>query len=758
MKYSWGLVLSFLLLAGCHTSKRPVLFDLADEDQPVNLAVLQQQYPGAASVYLFHKRDISHDLKPDFTNNAPRWYFFEAYHWSEMTLEDADTSNTHYLMDFALASYEKVRSVDYQVTRPDGSTQHLSKHDMKKERISGDSTRFWIEADDLPAGSVIEATYEIERGDLYKHLPLSHDVALQLQHPALNLGFSYTYPWHWNVQVKEIGLEQSLALNESQNDRAETNTLSYSDTQVPAFEHRHFGPYLKEVAPYFHVQVNRMEIGNVLVYDAPADWSNIAQRYAHHADKPSRKDQNAIRNVLASLELDEYSSDTEKVDVILTHVRDEITTRHRGSISDVIKHQAGNAYAVTQYTRALLEEAGVSTAYMISHSAEGGNFDDAFVSDEQLYRPLIKATMGGQMVYLFPSLAGVPAGYIPSEYEHQPAIVYGQTGFEGFGALPQTTADAFARYHTYEVFVNSDGETRVAAAMEMGHHGAYYLAQLMAAGMDEKELVQQLLPHDHNDVSGLTYKVKAGSWDQPTVIEAKYGLSNCVKQDGSQIVLKSCGFFDASQDAWSTTSAPRSSMARSRPVDFENKVVVNYPAAWTLLTNVQGIAETTENGRFARSVQQEPGMLEVLQSLSYTPQAGVMMTDRTAAPMLPARAALPLLELTTAPVYTAGATLEEVEPGGPWTLVLASYETIKDAETAAAKYRTDLAESGYQVTVLVDGNTPDEFRLVLGTFATRTGIETAREVLGQDIPFDSWMLSLKPQMTAVSGAPMPVMH
>ena len=99
----------------------------------------------------------------------------------------------------------------------------------------------------------------------------------------------------------------------------------------------------------------------------------------------------------------------------------------------------------------------------------------------------------------------------------------------------------------------------------------------------------------------------------------------------------------------------------------------------------------------------------------------------------------------------------EVEPGGPWTLVIQTFETVEEAEQEATKYRQELAEKGFDINVLMDG-TSASYRLVIGTFATRTGIESARESLGEALPFDAWMLSLKPQMTAVSGKPGPVMQ
>jgi hypothetical protein len=51
------------------------------------------------------------------------------------------------------------------------------------------------------------------------------------------------------------------------------------------------------------------------------------------------------------------------------------------------------------------------------------------------------------------------------------------------------------------------------------------------------------------------------------------------------------------------------------------------------------------------------------------------------------------------------------------------------------------------------------YRVVAGFFETRSGIETARATLAKAIPFDSWMLSIKPRMTAVTGqSAEPIRH
>ncbi len=757
MKKFWGLSLIALFLVGCHTSKRPVLYGLMEEESPANLETLQRQYPEDDGVYLFYKHDIANDLKPDFKNNAPRWYFFESYHWREMRLEDA-AGEIQELMEIPLASYEKIRELKYKVIQPDGTTWGYSKSALKRERLGGDSTLFRVVVDSIPAGSIVEATYEIERGDLYKRLPLSHDVAFQLDKPALDMAFAYTYPRDWNVQVKQIGEQRDLFLSETTDEKAETKTLHYRASKVPAFTAEPFGPFLKEVAPYFHVQVLDMEVGNVLTYDAPTAWEDIARDFAHHADRPGRKVKAGIDKAYLDLAIEENASDQEKIDAILAHVRTDIQPHAWRGLEDVVKKGKGNPYAITTYTRALLEKAGIASNYLVAHTAKGGNFDAEFVSGEQMYHPVLELDAAGESVYLFPALAHVPAAYVPSAFEQQPALRFVADDFEGFTTIANTQATSFADNNAYDVYINADGDARVEATLRMGHHAAYQFFHTLAR-TDEVETVKMLLPHSDANVEEMTYHIVPGNWDTPTRVEVTYALNECVTHEDDTVVLASCGLFDAMHQGTALTRMPRRvGSASGVTMTMKNTVAISYPAAWTMLTDVQDAAETVIGGRFTRTVNAQPGFLQVDQALALERNAvQPLQVASNNEIRLPARAALPMLEMTTTPIFADAGEGVEVEPGGPWTLVIQTFETVEEAEQEATKYRKELAEKGFDIEVLMDGNAA-AYRLVLGTFATRTGIESARETLGEALPFDAWMLSLKPQMTAVSGKPGPVMQ
>ncbi|MBX2821467.1 MAG: hypothetical protein KTR29_17355 [Rhodothermaceae bacterium] len=133
MKRTWGLFVCIFLVVGCHTSKRPVLYKLGDQAE-VNVDALQKKHPSDESVFLFYKRDISHDLKPDVKNNAPRWYFFESYHWKEVILGEKAMDDIE-IAQVKLGPDEKIRHFKAKVTHPDQTESSFNRKDLDRVGI-----------------------------------------------------------------------------------------------------------------------------------------------------------------------------------------------------------------------------------------------------------------------------------------------------------------------------------------------------------------------------------------------------------------------------------------------------------------------------------------------------------------------------------------------------------------------------------------------------------------------------------------------
>ena len=757
MKRIWGILLCILLVAGCHTSKRSVLYRLSDGNEVVDWMSLRSEYPRAEGVYLYFERTIAHDLKPDFKNNAPRWYFFESYHWKEAVLRDRPAEDET-AFAVALASNEKLRDVAIRIVYENGLERLLDRGDLEREGVGGDSTRYWLAGAPLEEGATVEVVYEVERSDLYDRPPLSHDVPFQMDRPVLSYAFDFTYPRDWDIQVKRMGRHQSIELSESHQEREETISLHYSAEDVPAFTRRDYRPYYKEVAPYFHVQMQAFEVGNVLSYQAPSQWDLIAEEFQSFAADYARRVRGKARDEWESLGA-EGGTDQERIAAVLSHVRETLELSRHRDLGEVVKQDRGDAYAITGYTKALLEEAGFSPVYMISHSAEGGYFDDEFISSEQLYMPLLKVENAGHPLYVFPALDGVPSGYIPPAYERQPALVYNAGRFENLITLPGARDDAYVDRGNYHVYIDYDGAVRVEATIELGQYSAYLFNQRRHAG-DIGTLTRSLLPHDSSQVSDFVYRIDEAGFHAPMKLRADYSLHGCFDELGDDYMLRSCGLFEPTTTAWHPFDPHRDGAIQlPASVSHEQEVTVTYPAEWTLVSDVFDVEETFKKGQIRRQVSSEPGSLKIAQRLMLYEQLMYPMTVSAAIASfdLPDTALMPYIELSKS-VWADLASLGEIEKGGPWTLVVGSYTTYEEAQQNAEAYSRKVMGKGYRISVMVDNEKLTTYRVVVGTFATRTSVETALHILGEDVPYDTWMLGLKKPLTATTGEPGPIKH
>ena len=158
-----------------------------------------------------------------------------------------------------------------------------------------------------------------------------------------------------------------------------------------------------------------------------------------------------------------------------------------------------------------------------------------------------------------------------------------------------------------------------------------------------------------------------------------------------------------------------------------------------------------------RRIEAADGVLKVQQELSLNAQTIEPMNASVALASynLPASSQVPYLELSHS-VWASMPELGEIEKGGPWTLVVGSFDNEEAAQQYASEYASKVKPKGYPISVLADEGPEMKYRVVVGTFATRTSVETALHMLNEEIPYDTWMLGLKKPLTATTGKPGPI--
>ena len=756
MKRTWGLIACILFITGCNTSKRSVLYDLEGQVE-VDVRSLQDKHPSEESVYVFYKRDISHDLKPDVTNNSPRWYFFESYHWKEVVLDD-DAYGDVAAVRFKLGKDQKIRQFRTKIINPDQSEALFKRKDLKRIRSVGDSTAYELALGALGEGTQIEVVYEIERKNLMKAPPLSHDVPLQFDKPVEHLEFAFTYPQHWEVQVKQVAPRQFVQTTTSENARAETQTFSYTSTNIPAFRQELYGPHYKQVAPYFHVKVNDLEVGNELEWHGRSSWDRVAQSYSGimSASKKSRKRaQDRLRKLGIMPSMDEY----DRVSLIHQHIESDIEiTAHSGK-RNIWKSKKGSPLEVTAYTSLLLNEAGIDTDFLMAHTSEEGYFDETFITEEQFYAPVLRARVAGNDIYLFPDKKGIPTGYVPVEYARQVALFYSDTSYEGIVVMPGAPDVAYKDDGYYKLFVNENGSVRVDVSLDLSLHTQYRLNQSqLESAHSEQSLIYDILAHESEHIQGLTYSIFP-TQDRINRLSASYELVDCFDVAEENVSIQSCGLFEPVNTSWYPLQDNRTTTP-ILPADLRvtNHIQVVYPENWTISTPMKNIAKKGEQVVFERTFAQRRGQLDINQHLIFERQPVQTVINPSLAHsfQLPLGTTLNGITMGLAPQPTFAEL--PVLPGGPWTVIVETVDSYEEAVDKVIELEASSLVDALPVRILGNGPVQDKYHILLGNFSSRKEVETARIVLSKELPFNSWIALTDPQMTAVLNDDSPITY
>ncbi|MBX2821468.1 MAG: SPOR domain-containing protein [Rhodothermaceae bacterium] len=612
---------------------------------------------------------------------------------------------------------------------------------------------------DLPVGAHIEVTYEIERKNLYKAPPLSHDVLLQFNKPVEYLEFAYTYPEDWDVQVKQVAPGKFVRMTESVNEKAETQTFTYSNASIPAFEKEVYGPHFKQVSPYFHVKVNHLEVGNVLEMAGKSSWDRVAEKYAKHVST-SKRAQHYAKDTVSDLGIDPSMSEMERAVVIQQHMEADIQVVSHPGKRSIWKSKKGDPLDAAVYMAALLKEAGIKTDFLLAHTAEEGYFDDTFISHEQFYAPVLRANIDGNDTYLFPDKKGIPLGYIPVEYTNQVALYYSGSQYEGIVTMLGSPEMAYRDNGFYKLFVNEDGSVRAEVSIELGLHSRFRLNQaLLNEQKEEAVLVSDLLAHDVSHIEGLAYSIHEADQYKSRQLKASYELTGCFDISGDRVSIRSCGLFDPINTTWYPLDESRNTIP-FLPADLRvtNRVQVIYPENWTITSTLPNVAEKGEQVIFERTYAQRRGQLDVNQHVIFQRQP----VQSVISPALAHSFQLPLgttlssikLDTRTEPVIAALPDL----PEGPWTLIVETFESYEAAVDKVLELESSTSIDDFPVRILNEGLVEDKYHVLLGHFSSRQEVETARVVLSEELPFDSWIATVNPQMTAILNSDQPVTY
>ncbi|MBX2821469.1 MAG: hypothetical protein KTR29_17365 [Rhodothermaceae bacterium] len=436
MRSSLLLPILFVFLAACNTTERVVHFD-SEQSSVAQLSAndvnaLQSKYGNADGVYLKYNETLEHNVSIAFTSTIPHWKFYKIVDRSYAVFNTASPELSAFTLE--VDDEDKLEQATIQVQVPGSLGTTYTKDDLTVQTGADGQKVYSLSYSIAEPGTIVSERYEITMGDLERNPPVAHDVPLQYSLPAEQVRFQYIYPIWWQVDIKNLSLNQPLEYERIEDSERRKIILTYSNESVPAFVETQNGPYFKQSAPYFQLQVTNLSMGSALRYNAPEDWTEFAKDYKQYAvgegDRAARSIQRTTENLVGPA-----SSDLDRVEIILNYIKDNIVlvdNNKQKSFDLVLSRREGNTYMITGLMQSMLNEAGIDSEFLLIHPAYEGYFDPDFYSEDQLQEPALGVFVDGEQYYVLPGRQRSLGEALPRYFAGQTAMVITEEGFGGF--------------------------------------------------------------------------------------------------------------------------------------------------------------------------------------------------------------------------------------------------------------------------------------------------------------------------------------
>ena len=429
-------ILLVLFLAACNTTERVVHFN---SDQPSvaqlsanDVNALQGKYANADGVYLKYNETLEHNVSIAFTSTIPHWKFYKIVDRSFAVFNTNSPELTAFRLE--VPAKDKLEQATIQVQTPGSIGTTYNEDDLTVQTGSDGQKIYTLSYSITQPGTIVSEQFEITMGDLERNPPVSHDVPLQYALPAEQVLFQYIYPIWWQVDVKNLSLNQPLEYERIEDSDRRKIILTYSNESVPGFVETQNGPYFKQSAPYFQLQVTNLSMGSALRYTSPQDWTEFAKDYRQYAvgegDRAARSIQRTTDNLVGPA-----SSDLDRVEIILNYIKDNIIlvdNNKQKSFDLVLSRREGNTYMITGLMQSMLNVAGIDSEFLLIHPAYEGYFDPDFYSEDQLQEPALGVFVDGEQYYVLPGRQRSLGEALPRYFMGQTAMVITEEGFGGF--------------------------------------------------------------------------------------------------------------------------------------------------------------------------------------------------------------------------------------------------------------------------------------------------------------------------------------
>ena len=444
MRSSLFILLCLLLASACNTTERVVHFPTGPSTgaqvSAESINALQTKYGAVDGVYLNYDETLEHNVSIAFTSTIPHWKFYHIVDRSYVVYNPSSPELSAFRLEVGPKDNLEQASITVQVPGSSGIT--YDQDDLVIQNGADGQKIYSLSYSIAQPGTLVHERFEVTKGDLEKNPPIAHDIPLQHAIPAERINFQYVYPIWWQVDVKQLSLNQPLDYRRVEDPERRKIILTYTAENTPAFVEGVNGTYFKQSAPYFQLQVTNLSMGSALRYEAPEDWTEYAEDYRHYAVSRNSRRARSIQRTTENL-IGPASSNLDRVEVLLNYLKDNIIVSDdikQRSFDMALSRREANPYRVTGLMQSMLFAAGIDSEFLLVHPAYEGYFDSEFFSDAQLGIPALAVFVDGEQYYVLPGRQRSISEGLPAYLGGQTAMVITNEGFGGFTEVFGTSA------------------------------------------------------------------------------------------------------------------------------------------------------------------------------------------------------------------------------------------------------------------------------------------------------------------------------
>jgi len=586
----------------------------------VDAAELEKRYPGQDGVYLDRETSFEHVTAGAGwpVSAISEWSFFETQNRSYVVLNpDATWLSTFTLV---IRPGRELERVALRIQNPDGTSRSFGLLDLKQEKDSNGQITYKLAYPDIKKGSLVSEGFVIKQNCLRTTAPIHHEVPLQFAIPCKKASFRYLYPNWWIAKLKNLDTGRQLPVKYTQDEQAKKTIMSYSAQDIPAVEKEIFAPFFKEVSAYAQIMVTKLDLGPIN-YAAAADWNAFASNFKRFVmDKDPVFSQRVERTTTEAIQA--CKNDREKLEALVGWVQTNMEIGSaRGNFADLLIAKKGSVYQLTGLTQSMLRKAGVSSRFLLIHSAEDGFFDKDFISNEELYIPALMAVIEGKSYVVMPYAKNLPVDHIPERFQGQAALAIEASGAAELITIPTGNLSTNEVVEDYTLTFTEDGKVKVVEEKAFQGSNAYSVRRSLAdLNKEETEkLLKSLLTYTEGKVEFTKYEfVDQNDYKKPLKLHLEYVIDNLVTLTPEEIIFNTGGLF-APASRLKNKVAPKD---RQNPVRIyydeasRKNITLHFPAAWSLARTPQDFQLENRFGKIAGVYKSSEQRLQVQQSLT----------------------------------------------------------------------------------------------------------------------------------------------